>query len=175
MDLATANVQAFKRVSGKVTREGESRPEYGAVLTSHSRGASGTVLGVGVDEASSISWRLRSQRLVGLVTRQLGGPSALRPSDGRSRRWGCVRTRDRATKPSRGSLWLAGTKAPLKRLDLATPHRKAIPGFTGLWPNGRGVRVQPRRADELGRELGGVVREAGRAVTREERRARGGV
>ena len=37
-------------------------------------------LGVGVDEASSISFRLRARRLVGSVTRRRGGPLAHQPS-----------------------------------------------------------------------------------------------
>ena len=65
-----------KRVSERATRGGE----HGGVGTPHARGASGIVLGVGVDEASSISFRLRARRLVGSVTRRRGGPLAHQPS-----------------------------------------------------------------------------------------------
>ena len=65
-----------KRVSERATRGGD----HGGVGTPHARGASGIVLGVGVDEASSISFRLRARRLVGSVTRRRGGPLAHQPS-----------------------------------------------------------------------------------------------
>ena len=45
-----------------------------------SLGAFRTVLGVGVDEAGSISWRSCTRRLVDLAARRLVGPSAHRPS-----------------------------------------------------------------------------------------------
>ena len=40
----------------------------------------GTVLGIGVGEVGSFVWCSRARRLVGSVTRRLGGPSAHRPS-----------------------------------------------------------------------------------------------
>ena len=74
--LATAYGQARERASDERRRKGER----GGVGTPHSRGASGTVLGTSVDEPGSISWRSRARRLVGLVIRWLGAPSAHRPS-----------------------------------------------------------------------------------------------
>ena len=74
--LATANGQARERASDGRRR----KAECGGVGTPHSRGVSGTVLEVSVNELGSISWRSRAWRLVGSVIRRLGGPSALRPS-----------------------------------------------------------------------------------------------
>ena len=74
--LATANGQARERASDERRR----KAERGGVGTPHSRGASGTVLGVSVNELGSIAWRSRAWRLVGSVIRRLGAPSALRPS-----------------------------------------------------------------------------------------------
>ena len=93
-----------KRVSERATRGGE----HGGVGTPHARGgASGMVLGVGVDEASSISFRLRARRLVGSVTRRRVGPLAHQPTSARGQ-WQRPRmpdegvrqrTRDRIAKP----------------------------------------------------------------------------
>ena len=66
-----------KRVSERATRGGE----HGGVGTPHARGASGEALGVGSDEASSISFCLRARRrLVSSLTRRCGGPPAHLPS-----------------------------------------------------------------------------------------------
>ena len=65
-----------KRVSERATRGGD----HGRVGTPHARDASGIVLGVSVDETSSIFFRLRARRLVGSVTRRRGGPLAHQPS-----------------------------------------------------------------------------------------------
>ena len=65
-----------KRVSERATRGGE----HGGIGTPHARGASGEVLGVGSEEASSISFCLRARWLVSSLTRRRGGPPALRPS-----------------------------------------------------------------------------------------------
>ena len=74
--LASANGQARERASDERGRKGER----GGVGKPHSRGASGTVLGISMNEPGSISWRSRARRLVGLVIRWLGAPSALLPS-----------------------------------------------------------------------------------------------
>ena len=65
-----------KRVSERATRGGE----HGGVGTPHARGASGEALGVGSDEASSISFCLRARWLVSSLTRRCGGPPAHLPS-----------------------------------------------------------------------------------------------
>ena len=65
-----------KRVSERATRGGE----HGGIGTPHARGASGEILGVGSEEASSISFCLRARWLVSSLTRRRGGPPALRPS-----------------------------------------------------------------------------------------------
>ena len=65
-----------KRVSERATRGGEQ----GGVGTPHARGASGEALGVGSDEASSISFCLRARWLVSSLTRRCGGPPAHLPS-----------------------------------------------------------------------------------------------
>ena len=65
-----------KRVSERATRGGE----HGGVGTPHARGASGEALGVGSDEASSISFCLRARWLVSSLTRRCGGPLAHLPS-----------------------------------------------------------------------------------------------
>ena len=65
-----------KRVSERATRGGE----HGGIGTPHARGASGEILGVGSEEASSISFYLRARWLVSSLTRRRGGPPALRPS-----------------------------------------------------------------------------------------------
>ena len=75
--LATANGQARERASDERRR----KAERGGVGTPHSsRGVSGTVLGVSVNELGSISWHSRAWRLVSSVIRRLGCPSAIRPS-----------------------------------------------------------------------------------------------
>ena len=61
--------------------ERRRKAEYGGVGALHSRGAPGTVLGIGVSEVGSFVWCSRARRLVGsAMTRRLGGPSAHRPS-----------------------------------------------------------------------------------------------
>ena len=60
--------------------------EHGGVGTPHSQGASGTVLGAGVDEVGLFFWRSRAQWLVGSSARWL--VPALRRNTGRSRGWG---------------------------------------------------------------------------------------
>ena len=65
-----------KRVSERATRGGE----HGGVGTPHARGASGEALGVGSDEASSISFCLRARWLVSTLTRRCGDPPAHLPS-----------------------------------------------------------------------------------------------
>ena len=88
-------IQMAKRVSERATRGGD----HGRVGTPHARGAFEIALGVGVDEASSISFRLRARRLVGSVTRRRGGPAAGSPAQWqRPRMQGCVRTRNRIAK-----------------------------------------------------------------------------
>ena len=74
--VATANGQACAEWA---TRGDERRNTavYGHAI---SLGAFRTVLGVGVDEAGSISWRSCTRRLVNLAARRLVGPSAHRPS-----------------------------------------------------------------------------------------------
>ena len=64
-----------KRMHEWATSEAERR---NTVAYEHaiSLGAFRTVLGVGVDEAGSISWRLCTRRLVDLAARRLVGPSA---------------------------------------------------------------------------------------------------
>ena len=52
--------------------------EHGGVGTPHARGASGEALGVGSDEASSISFCLRARWLVSSLTRRCGGLAARR-------------------------------------------------------------------------------------------------
>ena len=68
-----------KRVHEWATSGAERRntAAYGHAI---SLGAFRTVLGVGVDEAGSVSWRSRTRRLVDLAARRLVGPSAHRPS-----------------------------------------------------------------------------------------------
>ena len=74
--LATANGQARERASDERRR----KAERGGVGTPHSLGASVIVLGVSMNELSSIAWRSRALRLVGSVIRRLGAPSALSPA-----------------------------------------------------------------------------------------------
>ena len=81
-----------KRVSERATRGGE----HGGVGTPHARGASGEALGVGSDEASSISFCLRARWLVSSLTRRCGGPPAHLPS---GRGPGCGFASDRAIPP----------------------------------------------------------------------------
>ena len=57
--------------------ERQNTAAYGRAI---SLGAFRTLLGVGVDEAGSISWRSCTRRLVDLAARRLVGPSAQRPS-----------------------------------------------------------------------------------------------
>ena len=91
--LATANGQARKRASDERRR----KAERGGVGTPHSsRGVSGTVLGVSVNELGSISWHSRAWRLVSSVIRRLGCPSALRS---RGRRPGSGVALERAIAP----------------------------------------------------------------------------
>ena len=66
-----------KRVSERATRRGG---DHGGVRTPHARGASEEALGVGSDEASSISFCMRARWLVSSLTRRCGGPPAHLPS-----------------------------------------------------------------------------------------------
>ena len=78
--LATANGQARERASDERRR----KAERGGVGTPHSRGASVTaLLGVSMNELSSIAWHPRALRLVGSVIRRLGAPSSALRSSGR--------------------------------------------------------------------------------------------
>ena len=70
-----------KRVSERATRGGE----HGGIGTPHARGASGEILGVGSEEASSISFCLRARWLVSSLTRRRGKP---RYGDGHCRGYG---------------------------------------------------------------------------------------
>ena len=74
--VATANGQACAEWATR----GDERRNTAAYGHAISLGAFRTVLGVGVDEAGSISWRSRTRRLVNLAARRLVGPSAHRPS-----------------------------------------------------------------------------------------------
>ena len=53
---------------------GRECDESGVLMVSEITASELIVLGVGVDEASSISFRLRARRLVGSVTRRRVGP-----------------------------------------------------------------------------------------------------
>ena len=74
--VATANGQACAEWATR----GDERRNTAAYGHAISLGAFRTVLGVGVDEAGSISWRSCTRRLVDLAARRLVGPSAHRPS-----------------------------------------------------------------------------------------------
>ena len=76
--LATANGRTCEWAGDERRR----KVEHGGVGTPHSRGAPGTVLGIGVVEVGSFFWCSRVRRLVGSVTRRLGGPSAHLPGGG---------------------------------------------------------------------------------------------
>ena len=88
-----------------------------------SLGAFRTVLGVGVDEAGSISWRSCTRRLVDLAARRLVGCRAVSsPAQWqRPRKWICARAPHRATKPS----WVGDAHVGPKR----TPgfRKKKVP------------------------------------------------
>ena len=75
--LATANGhQASEWASDDERRR---KVEHGDVGTPHSYGASGTVLGVSVNELGLFPWRLWAWRLVDSAIRLLDGQSAHRP------------------------------------------------------------------------------------------------
>ena len=117
--LVTANGQACERASDEKRR----KAERGGVGTPHSLGASVIALGVSMNELSSIAWRSRALRLVGSVIRRLGAPSA--PAQWQTPgKWGCVGTRYRTTKPSRGWLWVVVRKPRLiLAVTLATANK----------------------------------------------------
>ena len=74
--VATANGQACAEWATR----GDERRNTAAHGHGISLGAFRTALVLGVDKASSVSWRSRARRLVGSAARRLDGPSAHRPS-----------------------------------------------------------------------------------------------
>ena len=96
------------------TSGGAERRNTAAYEHAISLGAFRTVLGVGVDEAGSISWRSCTRRLVNLAAQRLVGPSAHRPS-GRGPGSGFALER-RIAPPTTKPSWGSDAQAELMRI-----------------------------------------------------------
>ena len=119
--VATANGQACAEWATR----GDERRNTAAYGHAISLGAFRTVLGVGVDEAGSISWRSRTRRLVNLAARRLVGPSAHRPS-GRGPGSGFAFER-RIAPPSRaGGLMPMRSKSDIQRFYHTSVRKKKL-------------------------------------------------
>ena len=128
--LATANGQAHERASDERRRNGER----GGVGTPHSRGAYVTAL-VGQRERAELNCLAL---VAGFAARRLGDSAAWRPVGSPAQwqkpgKWGCVGTRDRTTKPSRGWRWVVVRKLRLVLAATVAARNKVTKKIRAYW------------------------------------------